>query len=84
MGFEKYDDEKLVKTTKGLKTVLIALGIIWIALLAFYVGTLLYSVEKGNFQFATAVPFIVGPVTLLPVFLNYKNFKKEIERRGLK
>lgn len=83
MGLEKYDDQKLLKTTKSLKTVLMVLAVTWLAIFAFYIGTQIYAAEKGNFQFMTAVPFIVGPITLLPVFMSYQNFKKEVAKRGL-
>jgi hypothetical protein len=83
MAFEKYDDNKLIKTAKNMKTIVIVFGVIWLVIITFLVGTQIYSAEKGNFKFISMVPILVGPITMLPIYINYQNFKKEIKKRGL-
>ncbi|GMN09234.1 hypothetical protein MTsPCn9_03100 [Croceitalea sp. MTPC9] len=83
MGFDKYDDAKLVKTAKSLKTIVIAFGIIWLVIITILIGTQIYAMKKDSFNIAMIVPILVGPITMLPIYINYQNFKKEIERRGL-
>lgn len=83
MGFDKYDDAKLIKTAKNMKTVVIVFGIIWLLIISFLFGTQIFAAEKENFKLTTMVPILVGPITMLPIYLNYQNFKKEIKRREL-
>ena len=83
MSLEKYDDAKLVKTAKGIKTIVLVFGIIWLIIISFLLGTQIYATENDNFKLSLIVPILVGPVTMLPIYMNYKNFKKEIKRRNL-
>lgn len=83
MAFEKYDDEKLLKTAKSLKIVLLALCIVWALLIAFFIGTQIYAIENDQFSFANSVPFFAGIITMLPVYVSYKNCKNELKKRGL-
>jgi hypothetical protein len=83
MGFDKYDDAKLVKTAKSMKTIAIAFGITWLVLITILIGTYIYSAEKGDFKLINTIPVLAGTVTMLPLYINYLNFKKEIKRRQL-
>ena len=81
MGFKNYDNAKLVKTVKSLKTILIVFVIIWLAIIAFLIATQIYTAQKGDFNISTIIPFLVGPITLLPIYINYQNAKKEFQSR---
>ncbi|WP_350292163.1 hypothetical protein [uncultured Croceitalea sp.] len=83
MDFNKYDDAKLIKTAKSMKTVVIVFGIIWLLIISFLIGTQIYAAEKEDFKLTTLIPILVGPITMLPIYMNYQNFKKEIKRREL-
>jgi len=82
MGFKNYDNAKLSKTVKSLKTILIAFVIIWIIIIAFLIGTQIYAAKKGDFNISMIIPFLVGPITLLPIYINYQKAKKELESRN--
>lgn len=82
MGFKNYDNAKLTKTIKSLKAILIAFVLIWLVIIAFSIGTQIYAAEKEDFNISAFIPFLVGPITLLPIYINYQNAKKELQSRN--
>ena len=83
MAFEKYDNAQLSKMVKSLRTINIVFAIIWLGVIAFFIGTQIYASNKGGLSIITAVPFIAGPITILPIYMTYKNAKKELSQRKL-
>ena len=71
MAFEKYSDEKLLATKKTIKVLLRTLVIIWLVLL---IGFLVFVFFFQKF---------VGPVTVLPLYLQNNLISKELQNRDL-
>ena len=72
-------DEELLKKYKTGKTTLKAFAFIWGAVYITMIGLIIY----GNIDFKKISPFIILPITLLPIFISCNNLKKEVEERGL-
>jgi hypothetical protein len=81
--YSEWTNEKLLKTRNLLKGASIGLGIV--VLLAILILSYLYYSQgfKKN-SIATLIPFIVMPITFLPILISFSQIHKEIKSRNLK
>ena len=73
--------EQLKQTKKKLRIVLMTIAGIWIFLMVSYLVFVLFYAKEGSFRIITAVPFFIGPITILPLYLSYKRVAQELEER---
>lgn len=71
--------DDLIKRRKLLKGVLTAFGTIWLLLLSF--GLFVYFTKSTG---TMLIPLGVLPMTMLPMFFQYKMLTNEIKSRQLK
>lgn len=83
MGFETYSDEKLLASKKRVKAILWVLILIWSILITAYLVFVIFFQKSENFAPITIMPFLVGPLTLLPIVQQNTKLNKETRRRKL-
>ena len=81
MAINTQSEEQLKQTKKKLRIVLITIAGIWIFLLVSYLVFVLFYAKEGSFRVITAVPFFIGPITILPLYRSYKRVAQELDKR---
>ncbi|MGG7439814.1 hypothetical protein EJ377_10560 [Chryseobacterium arthrosphaerae] len=80
--YQELTNEDLIKKSKTFKGVLIGLGTVFLLGVATFIVLLTMKGAKA-FPFAAFIPFIVMPVTLVPLLINLGLINKEIKARNL-
>lgn len=80
--YQELTNEDLIKKSKTFKGVLIGLGTVFLLGVATFI-VLLTMKRAKDFPFAAFIPFIVMPVTLVPLLINLGLINKEIKARNL-
>ncbi|RNC89734.1 MAG: hypothetical protein ED555_09755 [Allomuricauda sp.] len=81
MGLESQTTEQLLQNKKKVKIVLMTLVGIWAFLLVSYLIFVLFYAKEGSFRPITAIPFFIGPITVLPIYLSYQRIQQELKKR---
>lgn len=81
-NFASFTDEKLLKTQKLLKGILIGFGIIFLI----SIGVITYLIMNKGFDkisIPTLLPLFILPITLSPALINLSLINKEIKTRSI-
>lgn len=80
--YESLTNEELIKKRNTFKGVSIGFGIVFLLGIIAFIALLVIKGAKG-FPFVAFTPFIVMPVTMLPLLINLSLVNKEIKSRNL-
>lgn len=80
--YERLSDDELIKKRGTFKAVSIGFGIVFLLGIIAFIALLIIKGAKG-FPFVAFTPFIVMPVTMLPLLINLNLVNKEIKSRNL-
>lgn len=80
--YESLTNEELIKKRNTFKGVSIGFGIVFLLGIIAFIALLVIKGAKG-FPFVAFTPFIVMPVTMLPLLINLNLVNKEIKSRNL-
>ncbi len=80
--YERLSDDELIKKRNTFKGVSIGFGIVFLLGIIAFIALLVIKEAKG-FPFVAFTPFIVMPVTMLPLLINLNLVNKEIKSRNL-
>ncbi|MBV8327128.1 hypothetical protein [Chryseobacterium sp.] len=80
--FQELTNEELLKKRNIMKGLAIGFGIMFLLAIVAFVAIIMMKGSKG-FPYATCVPFLVMPITMRPLLINFKRINKEIQSRNL-
>lgn len=80
--YETLTDEELIKKRNTLKGVSVGFGVVFALGIIAFISILVIKGAKG-FPFVAFTPFIVMPVTMIPLLINLNLVNKEIKSRNL-
>ncbi|OCA78976.1 hypothetical protein BBH99_07050 [Chryseobacterium contaminans] len=80
--YEILTDEELIKKRNTLKGVSVGFGVVFALGIIAFISILVIKGAKG-FPFVAFTPFIVMPVTMIPLLINLNLANKEIKSRNL-
>lgn len=79
-NYSEMPTEELQVLRDKQKKIWMALVSVWIAILLFYFGIIAYK-GFAKFNFITAIPIFVLPISLLPIYTTLATMDKELKSR---